>query len=493
MRSLTVFILSLSLAVASMAQPLDTKAVDRIMNATMKSWQIPGAAVAIIRNDRVVYVNGYGVKELGGAEPVTPDTLFQIASTSKAFTTAAMAMLAADGKLSFDDPVRKHLEYFQLADPCANEQVTLRDIVSHRTGLPRRDELWDNSPFTSEDVVRRIGRVQLSKPFRTTYQYQNIMFIAAGEAVSRASGVPWQDFLRTRIFQPLGMTHTVISDADWATADHATGYRYDWKTDTISPQRPIESTNLGAGGAIKSSARDMANWIRFQLSNGAFNLQQLTDATLLEETKTPHTVIRMEGLTREANPETNVMSYGMGWTIQDYRGELLVSHGGALNGFRTQVSLLPRRATGFVILANAGRGLALVSMRNALADLLTTKSSRDWSAYYRIVDRRSDERDADEKEVRDAKRVPNTTPTHPLEAYAGTYQNAAYGTATVTVVDGHLVLQWSRMTLPLTHFHYDIFSAVSEADDVDEQVTFTIGVKREITALTLFDEHFTKK
>jgi CubicO group peptidase (beta-lactamase class C family) len=494
MRPLTAVLLSLLLSLAAAAQqPVDIKAVDKIVTSAMRAWGLPGVAVAIVKNDRVVYVRGYGTKELGGTDPVTSETLFQIASTTKAFTSTALAMLAADKKLSFEDPVRQHLDYFHLNDLCADSQVTIRDIVSHRTGVKRHDELWDNSPLTREQVVRSIGKVELSKPFRSAYQYQNIMFIAAGEVVARASGMPWEDFVKTRIFQPLEMKRTVTSDADWNAADHATGYQYDWKTGRISPQRPIDTATLGAGGAIKSCATDMGNWLRFQLSNGAFNLVQLTDPTMIEETKIPNTVIRMEGLTREANTETNVMSYAMGWTVQDYRGELLVSHGGALNGFRTHVDLLPRRSAGFVIMTNVGRGLALVSMRNSLTDLLAKQPGRDWNAYYLMIDRRSDEKSAADKEARDAKRIPDTTPTRPLENYTGEYENPAYGVAKVNLVDGGLVLQWSRMTIPLTHFHYDVFKAVSEFDDVDEQVTFGLAPDREVKTLMLFGERFAKK
>jgi CubicO group peptidase (beta-lactamase class C family) len=489
------FVLSLALALPGLAQaPLDAKGIDRLVTTMLKEWQIPGAAIAIVKNDRVIYVNGYGMKELGGKDAVTADTLFQIASTSKAFTTTALAMLATDKKLTWDDPVRKHLEYFHLSDPLADANVTLRDIVSHRTGLSRHDELWDNSPFTREEVVRRIGAIAPTKPFRTAYQYQNIMFIAAGEVVTHASGMPWDDFVRTRIFRPLNMTNTVISDAEWnASPNRATGYDYDWTTGRVSPHHLSDTSTIGAGGAIKSSARDMANWIRFQLSGGAFNLTQLVDPDLLAETKMPHTVIRMEGLRRDENPETRLMSYGMGWVLQDYRGELLVSHSGSLNGFRTHVDLLPQRNCGFVILINEGRGLALVALRNSLADLLSGKPVRDWNAYYLMIDRRADEKDAKDRDERMAKRQLNTTPTRPLADYAGTYENAAYGPATITLVDGALTLQWTRMTIPLAHFHYDVFTARSDRDDVDEEVTFSLSPDRQVVAFSLFGERFVKK
>jgi len=485
-------VVSLALTLSALGQQIavDPKTVDRMMLATMKAWQIPGAAVAIVKNDRVVYVASYGVKDLDAKQPVSVDTLFQIGSTSKAFTTTALAMLADEGKLSFDDPVRKHVDYFHLADLCADSQVTIRDIVSHRTGLPRRDELWDYTPMTREQVIRSMGSIELSKPFRTAYQYQNIMFIAAGEAVAHASGLSWDDFVRTRIFRKLAMTRTTTADAEWSAADHASGYRWDWKKQSIAPQQPDDTTTIGAGGAVKSSARDMGNWLRFQLANGVFDGTQLVSAEMLGETKTPHTAIRLENSTRDTHPETNVMSYAMGWSVQDYRGELLVSHSGALNGFRAHVDLLPRRNSGFVLLSNLGRGMALVALRNTLADMLTGKPAREWNSYYLMLDRKADEKAEKEKQDRKAKRKTGTSPTRPLGDYAGVYENAAYGSAKVTLADGGLVLQWNQLTLPLTHFHYDVFSAELEEEDIDEEVKFALSPEGEIDALTLFGESF---
>lgn len=476
------------------AQQLDTRAIDSLMQRTIEAWNVPGAAIAIVQNDRVVYVKGFGVKELGGTDKVTPDTLFQIASTSKAFTSTALAMLATDGKLSFDDPVRKHVEYFRLGDACADANVMLRDIVSHRTGAARHDELWDDTELTREDVIRAMAHFELSRPFRTTYQYQNIMFIAAGEAVAHASGVSWDDFVRTRIFQPLAMANTVTTDEEWAASkDRAAGHKYDWKARRISLQKPIDTTTIGAGGAIKSSARDMGNWIRFQLANGSFDGRQLVDPEQLAETKTPHTVIRMGPLTRDSNPETNVMTYGMGWNIQDYRGEQFVAHTGSLSGFRTQVVLLPKRNAGFVLLINAARGIGLFALRNTLADMLTGKPSRDWNEYYLKVDRAADERSEKEKTERLAKRIPNTTPTHPLAEYAGEYEHRAYGPLRVSLVDGGLVLQWARIRAPLTHFHYDVFLAEEAEHDVDERVTFSVDDEKKVKSLTIFGERFARR
>lgn len=486
--SLFSFLFSLS---SLFAQPVD--AIDRVMRETVRAWSIPGAAIAVVVDDRVVLLKGYGTKEAGDSSAVTPDTLFQIASTSKAFTSTALAMLASDGKLAFDDPVRKHVPYFRLSDMCADQAVTLRDIVSHRTGLSRHDALWDDTPLTREEAVRAMAHIGPSKPFRSAYQYQNIMFIAAGEAVSHASGTPWDDFVRARIFAPLKMTRTVTSDAEWdAASDRATGHRYDWRTGEIRPRRAIETTTIGAGGAIKSSARDMANWLRFQLAGGKFDGVQLVDPKLLAETKAPHTVIRLEGTTRELNPEAQLMAYAMGWNVSDYRGELIVAHAGALNGFRTHAVLLPKRNAGFVAMINVERGYSLNAIRHALADLLTGgKVSRDWNAYYLAFEKKTDEKRETDKAARLAKRARNTAPTRPLEEYAGEYEHAAYGVAKVTLANGELVLQWQRITAPLAHHHYDVFDA--SAEDVEETVTFALDDEKKVKALTLFGERFVKR
>lgn len=491
---LSLLLLAL-LASSAPAQNVDSKSVDRIVNAAMRAWQVPGLAVAIVKGDRIVHLKGYGTKEAGGTDPVTADTLFQIASASKAFTTTAIAMLAEEKKLSWDDPVRKHVEYFRLEDSCASQLVTLRDIVSHRTGISSHDELWDDTPLTREDVVRSIGFVNASRPFRTTYQYNNIMFIAAGEVVTRASGQPWDDFVRTRLFQPLGMTSTVTTDEEWnASRDRATGYRWDADAQKAVVQKPIDTTTIGAGGGIKSSARDMGNWLRFQLADGYFSGNRIVAEGAVAETKKPHTVLLLEDGARDNNPESNLYAYGLGWFIQDYRGHLLVSHSGSLNGFRTHVDLLPRLQAGFVVLLNVGRSRPAVALRNSLSDLLTGQtSSRDWNAYYLMLDAKGELRADERRREREAKRQRDTRPTRPLDAYTGEFESRAYGIAKVTRAGDALVLRWNQLTLPLTHWHFDTFHAESETDFVDEMVTFSLDGDGVVNKLTIWGEEMVRR
>ncbi len=468
---------------ALFAQSIDSAAVDRLARDTMTAWKVPAMAVAIVENDRVVYLKGFNV---------TPDTLFQLGSTTKAFTATAMAMLVDEKKMNWDDPVRKYLESFHLSDPCADSLVTLRDIVSHRTGLARHDELWDYTPASRQDIIRRMASVALTKPFRSSYQYNNIMFMTAGEAVASASGMPWADFVKTRIFDPLGMSHTVIGEADWQRSDHVAGYWYDPTRDAVLPQNMHPYESLAPAGDIKSSARDMALWIRFQLDDGVVDGKRLVSAESLDETKSPQTIVPLTGDSRIENPESNLSAYGMAWRIQDYRGELLVSHGGALNGFRTQVDLLPHQHSGFVVLINIGRGLATIAMRNALADLLLQKPARDWNPYYLALDAKSRSDDAAKKLAAESKRQKDTHPSHDLSAYAGTYENAGYGPAVVTLDGDHLTLRYGRLAIPLIHYHYDTFSAVDNEEDIDEKIVFALGADGDVKSLTLFGEDFTK-
>lgn len=469
------------------AQTVDTAAIDRLAQSTLESFRLPGMAVAVIRDDKVVYAKGFGVRESGGAAPVTPDTLFQIASTSKAFTTTAMAMLVDEKKMSWDDPVRKHIPWFRLNDPCADALVTLRDIVSHRTGLKRHDELWDYGTWSREEIVRRAGALELSRPFRSAYQYQNIMFMAAGESVAAASGMPWERFVATRIFEPLGMKTSVVAEEEWSRAERAAAHFYDSATGTIRPHRTNPYESLGPAGSIKASARDLAQWVRFQLAGGVIDGKRLLSETALKETWKPHTIV---GSDSDENPETNISAYGLGWRVQDYRGQLLVSHGGALNYYRAQVAMLPKLRAGVVVLTNVNRGYGIIALRNALLDTLIGAQTRDWNAHFLAHERKLDAEAAKSKREREAKRARDTKPSRDLAAYAGTYSHPAYGDVVVTLENGALKLAWQRLSLPLTHYHFDTFTAVSEDDEFEERVSFDLDADGEVKVLEMFGEEF---
>ncbi len=483
--ALSLLLVAIPLAAAD---PIDTLVTD-----TMSAWKVPGMAVVVVQNDRVVYLKGFGVKEIDGTDPITPDTLFELASDTKAFTATALAMLVDEKKLNWDDPVHDYVPYFHLDDACADSLVTIRDIASHRTGLSRHDELWDDTDWSREKLIPAIGKVQLTKPIRTTYQYSNIMFALAGEVVGGASGMPWNQFVRTRIFDPLGMVHTRITMPVWDASPHATGHQWDATTGVVSVQPMRDYSSIAPAGTIKSCARDMAQWLRFQLAGGVIDGKRLISAEALQETHTPQTIIRLEGLGKESSPETNLEAYGLGWAIQDYRGQLLVSHAGALNGFRSQVALLPNQNAGLVILGNLGRGFAEAALRNLILDRILGAPALDWNQLYLGIEKKADQEDAAAKAKVEAERNPDEKPTHDLQAYAGTYENDAYGTATIAVENGALVLHWNRVTAPLVHLDYDTFTAAEPAEDFDEQLQFQLGTDGNVKSVTFFGEEFTRK
>ncbi|HZU38522.1 MAG TPA: serine hydrolase, partial [Gemmataceae bacterium] len=420
------------------------------------AWQVPGCAVAIVRDGRVIYLKGFGARERGRPEPVTPDTIFPIGSCTKAFTTTAMAMLVDEGKMAWDDPVRKHLSYFHLYDPLADGDVRLRDLVTHRTGLASHDFLWYRSPLTPEERVRRLRLLRPEWPFRSHFQYQTTMFTAAGLAVAHAAGSPWGEVMRRRLFKPLGMTRTSLTtDAAQKDPDHASPHLQVGPGQIkVMPWYPIHSPE--PAGSINSTARDLSRWVLFQLS-GSVHEKRLVSRKNLEETHTPQMVIPLDGKERGMHPYTVQMSYGMAWVIQDYRGQLLVSHAGAIDGFRAHLTLLPRARIGIVLLNNLNQTQMNLALSNTLVDLLLALPHKDWNSYLKGQVRQQ-EADAQARLAHLAKqRHPNTHPTHDLAAYTGTYENPAYDTCRVTVQDGSLVWQWHGFTCPLHHFEYDTF------------------------------------
>jgi CubicO group peptidase (beta-lactamase class C family) len=259
-----------------------------------------------------------------------------------------------EGKMGWDDSVRKHLPYFRLSDPLADANVKMLDIVCHRTGLSRNDLLWYNSPWSREEIIRKIGLVPLNRPFPSVYQYQNIMFLTAGEAVGYTAGTSWEDVVSWRLLAPLGMTNTDLSVRDALKApDLAIPHeRREEKIEAID-WRNID--NIAPAGSIDSSVRDLRRWIRLHLDEGTFEGKVLVKQTSIHETHTPQMVVRTDDPnSRSINEGTHMMAYGMGWAIQDYRGHHLVSHGGAIDGFRAMVALLPDEHYGIAILAQSG-------------------------------------------------------------------------------------------------------------------------------------------
>jgi CubicO group peptidase (beta-lactamase class C family) len=469
--------------------------IDAVVRDALKAWRVPGVAVAVVRDDQVVYLKGHGLREIGADRPVTPDTVFPLASCTKGFTTTLLAMLVDDGKLRWDDSVRKHLDWFHLADPLADRDVTLRDLVTHRTGLRGHEMLWYRSPWAPEEAVRRVGLLPLDKPFRTAFQYQSTMFTAAGLAAGAAANSSWADLVRRRILDPLEMTGASLTTTDAEKApDQATPHRigHDGKVEVMS-WYPQESPD--PAGSLNASARDLTRWLRFQLAEGRYNGRRLVSADALRETHTPQVALPIDGIDRDLNPDTNLMSYGMGWLIQDYRGKLLLSHAGAIDGFRAAILLLPKERLGIALLYNLHQSRLNLALGNSLIDLFLDLPRKDWNAYFQGVVKKEQAAARARVEKRLAQRRPNTKPSRELAAYLGNYEHPAYGKARITLEQGSLVLRWGRFRCEMEHFHYDTFTLKDEYLD-GVPVTFTLGTDGAVAALSVaepFGVDFTKK
>jgi CubicO group peptidase (beta-lactamase class C family) len=457
----TIFILALLTGLAAppllQAQPPITRAIDDLARRTMKQWQTPGLALVVVHNDRILYLKGLGVRQLHKPEPVTPDTIFPIASCSKSFTTLAMGMLVDEGKLDWDEPVRKHVPYFHLADPLADAEVTLRDLVTHRTGVGSHDLLWYATPWSLEERIRHAGKLDLDLPFRSSFRYQVVLFGAAGVAVGNASKSTWQDFVQKRILDPLNMKSSSCTQPPDARLNQASPHRKeaDGKVATI-PRYPLTSPD--PAGSIHATARDLAPLLRFQLGDGTWNGKQLISAESLAEPHTAQVVLRLEGAAKLMNPETLFLHYGMGWIVQDYRGKRLLMHGGSIDGFRAHLTLVPDAKLGIAILNNLDGGLANVALSNSLVDLFLGAPPKDWSSYFLELFEAGERDDrARARQLRD-QRDPKGPPRD-LQAYVGVYEDAAYGICKIELDKKKLVWTWEKLRTPLEHFQKDAFLA----------------------------------
>jgi CubicO group peptidase (beta-lactamase class C family) len=429
---------------------------DAYVRAALATWKVPGAAVALVRNDSVIYAKGYGVREVGKPATVDERTMFAIGSSSKAFTAAAVAMLVDSGKVNLDAPATAYLPGFQLYDNYATREITVRDLLSHRSGLARGELIWYGSENDRDEILRRVRFLPPTWSFRSQFGYQNIMYLAAGQVAAKVTGQSWDDIIRTRIFQPLGMTSSNTSiTALQGLEDVATPHANVNDTVRALPYRRID--NIAPAGSINSNVVDMAQWVRLHLGDGKFGGKQLISKRLMDEMHSAQTVIKLDPTWKAMNPSAHLMAYGLGWFLSDYEGKYLVQHGGNIDGMTALVAMMPEEKFGMVILSNMnGSQMPTTIMLRAL-DMQLKRPARDWSAQMRA---RTDSLMARARaaQSRTAQRVPNTKPSLALAEYAGTYADSAYGVVKVAESNGTLTFTYGPTWRgPLEHWHYDTF------------------------------------
>lgn len=425
----------------------------------VSDWQVPGLAVVVVKDGEVVFAQGYGVRTLDESTPVSTQTLFAIGSTTKAMTATAIGMLVDEGRVDWDDPVTKHLPWFQLHDPYVTREVTVRDLLTHRAGLGNADYLWYEQDAERSEILNRVRYVEPAYSLRSGFIYQNIMYAAAGEVVAQLSGKPWAEFIQTRILDPLGMTATVPTAANLRLQpDVATPH---YKIDGVVS--PIENASVDAiapAGSIWSGVDDMSKWMRFLLSGGhSANGEALLSTVTHRDLFTPQAIIGGSGFyptARLTNPHWT--TYGLGWFQADYRGRAVDFHTGSIDGMVAIVGLIRDENLGVCVLANLDHAELRHALMYRVFDLYDDGPPRDWNAELREL--YADIRvTAEERRARvEAERIEGTTPSLTLDRYVGVYSDSLYGEVRVSMGDSGLRLYYGPgLQGPLSHWNYDTF------------------------------------
>ncbi|TEU08978.1 MAG: serine hydrolase [Candidatus Aminicenantes bacterium] len=461
-------------------QKVDLRGFEKFVTKTMEEWKVPGLGISIVKDGKVIFSKGFGFRDVKKGLKVTPRTLFAIGSCSKAFTAVTMGILVDEGKLDWDKPVREYLPSFKLKDPFATEGMTPRDLVCHRSGLPRHDSMWYGSSATRKELFDRLRYLEPSRDFRTTYQYQNLMFMTAGYMVGKIAGTTWEKFVLDRIFGPLGMNDSNFSVEDSKKApDFALPYME--KEDKVIeiPFRNIDT--VGPAGSINSNVIDMADWLLLNLKKGKFGEKQIISEESLREIHSP----QMISSKSYKYDESFYSTYGMGWGITSYRGHLMLSHGGGIDGFTARVTFMPRDNIGMVIFTNmSGTPLPVIVAYNAY-DRLLGLDQIPWNKRIKDqIDKAKEEAEKAKKE-KDKDRKLNTKPSHPLGDYAGDYEHPGYGVVAIKKEGDRLKGVFNSISFDVKHYHYDIFEMSNEFLDMTQKVSFFTDNKGNISSLSV--------
>lgn len=455
--------INLNASAQSIKKPIES--LDEYYAKALTDWNVPGMAIAIVRNDSVLLSRGYGVLEVNKPEKVNNKTLFAIASNTKAFTAAALAILVDEGKIKWDDQVIKYIPWFQLYDPYVTQNMKIRDLLSHRSGLATfsGDLLWFGSNYSRQEVIRRARFLKPIYGFREHFGYSNIMYLTAGEIVHAVTGISWDQFVNDRIFVPLGMTRTNTSIKSLKVVGNVAECHTDSAGKVIRIPY-LDWDNIGPAGSINSCVSDLAKWVKLQLNNGMVGNTMIFSKAVNHEMWSPQTIQTVSAASSIMNPSTHFKAYGFGWGMNDYLGLEIEAHSGGYDGMTSYTCLVPEKKLGFVILTNKNSSLFLPLVYRTL-DALLGGVETDWSKIYLANAKKAADNAAQLKIADEKARVLNTHPSLDLSAYAGRYSGELYGSATVELKNGDLEVSFvpsPNFTATLKHWHYDTFTVLFE-------------------------------
>jgi len=469
------------LAWAQSSPPAD---LDAYVAASMKTFDVPGMAVVIVKDGKILVAKGYGVRKLGDPTPVDEFTLFGIGSNTKAFTSAALATLVDEGKLSWDDPVYQRLPGFVMYDPYVSHEMSIRDLLTHRSGmgLGEGDLLfWPHTTYTRDEVIYKLRFMKPHSSFRSHYAYDNLLYMTAGQIIPAVTGTTWDDYIRQRIFTPLGMTHSNVTNAGIKGGDNV-AFPHSRLENKLQVIHFEILDNAAPAGAINSCAADMAKWVQLQLNRGKFVDRdgRLFTEQRSKEMWSPQTILPIGNYAPPlAGLKPTFADYALGWGLRDYHGRKLVGHTGGVAGFVSRVMLVPDENLGIVVLTNAEEDGAFDSILYHVLDYYFGLPPTDWIAAYKSV------KDMDEKDAAEAMkkaegaRAADSKPSLPLEKYAGVYDDAWYGPITIRMETGGLVMTFDHtpnMIGDLQHWQYNTFKAHWRDRTIEDAfVTFALN------------------
>jgi CubicO group peptidase (beta-lactamase class C family) len=457
--------------------------IDNYANSLLSDWNIPGLALVIVHKDQILYSKGYGFSDLENKIPVSSSTLFPIASNSKLFTSTLAAQLAFEGKLDLDIPVKKYLPDLNFFNPELNTRVTLRDMLSHRTGLPAYDGIWVNATFKRHELIGKVAYMKPSLGFREGYIYNNIMYTSAGVAIEAVTNKSWEENVSERIFKPLGMNESGFTGIGEKPKNHSLSYFEAESSKKITARTFVsQSESLAPAGNIYSSMTDMSKWLITQVNGGKFNGKQVIAAEAIAETMIPNAIADKRGRYDELSNSI----YALGRILQTYKGTKIVSHTGSIDGFYSNMTYLPKDSIALFIVHNFMPAGSLRSVMNLpVIDILKDREITDWSGRYRKDYLETEEKNKKSVDEINASQIKNTFPSHQAGAYTGTYNHPVYGQIMIGLENNTLQIQYRSVNKMLHHWHYDQFITTDEGDGFpDLRISFLTNDKGDIDRIS---------
>ncbi|KAF0129510.1 MAG: beta-lactamase [Bacteroidetes bacterium] len=490
---LTTFAIASTLLIHAQPSSEQLANLRQYYQKALEEWNVPGMSIAIVSNDSIYFSQGFGVTDILTLQKVDEHTLFAVASNTKAFTSSALAMLVDEGKLRWNDKVQQYLPWFQLYDPYVTSEMSVTDLLTHRSGLKTfsGDLIWYGSSYTREEIIRKAKYLKPAHGFREQFGYSNILYLTAGEIIPAITGQQWDDFVKERILLPIGMKRSTLHVKELANRDNiAQPHTYvDGQLKTIPW---LDWDNIGPAGSLISSAYEMGLWLQMHLNNGIVGKDTLLSSNRFFEMQSPQTINQVSMGSQKRFPSTHFKAYGLGWSLMDYQGRKIVSHNGGYDGMISQTLFIPEENIGFVILTNSLSSVYYPLMYKTLDVLLENPVEKDWSTEILSLIKAGEQQaklaqEAEEKQKKEA----NTKPSLPLSEYTGIYSCPIYDEVEILEEKGNLYLNMKKtpdFQGQMTYYQHNTFKVTFPASPSLPAgfVTFNLDRNSKVSALEIF-------